>query len=43
MTTKIQQLNYISYTRKSTIGEDRQMLSHEDQERDLQRLELSEN
>ncbi|KKQ87526.1 MAG: hypothetical protein UT09_C0014G0008 [Parcubacteria group bacterium GW2011_GWF2_38_8] len=30
---------YISYTRKSTIGEDRQMLSLEDQERDLERLE----
>ncbi len=36
-------LKYISYTRKSTVGEDRQMLSHEDQKRDLVFLEKSEN
>jgi site-specific DNA recombinase len=36
-------LKYASYTRKSTEGEDRQMLSHEDQERDLLRIEKTEN
>src|SRR3989338_4793079 len=34
---------YIAYTRKSTIGEDRQVLSLEDQERDLVRLEQTEH
>lgn len=43
MTLKNQQLKYIAYTRKSTIGEDRQMLSLEDQERDLERLEQTEH
>ena len=36
-------LKYIAYTRKSTIGEDRQVLSLEDQERDLVRLEQTEH
>lgn len=31
------------YTRKSTTGEDRQMLSHEDQERDLLEIEQTQN
>lgn len=31
------------YTRKSTTGEDRQMLSHEDQERDLLEIERTQN
>lgn len=35
-------LKHIAYTRKSTTGEDRQMLSHEDQERDLLRIEKNE-
>ena len=35
-------LKYIAYTRKSTTGEDRQMLSLEDQEKDLARLEQNE-
>jgi site-specific DNA recombinase len=35
-------LKYGAYTRKSTEGEDRQMLSHEDQERDLLRMEQLE-
>src|SRR3990167_3680370 len=43
--TKIenQKIKYIAYTRKSTIGEDRQVLSHEDQERDLLRLEQTDS
>jgi site-specific DNA recombinase len=34
---------YISYCRKSTVGEDRQMLSLEDQERDLIAIECDEH
>lgn len=35
-------LRYIAYCRKSTVGEDRQMLSLEDQERDLLRIEKAD-
>lgn len=41
MTNKIA-LKYIAYCRKSTTGEDRQMLSLEDQEKDLLRIENNE-
>lgn len=41
--TKENPIKFIAYTRKSTIGEDRQMLSLEDQEKDLDRLELAED
>ena len=39
---KNNELKYIAYTRKSTVGEDRQMLSHEDQEKDLLKIENNE-